>query len=67
MSFVFIRKKTINQELEVFADCVKTSAVFFFDFERDHYIQDSGMNRYFKVNMRTGQHPQLSQTDYTFR
>ena len=65
---MFIRKKTINQELVYFADCVKTSAVFFFfDFERDHYIQDSGMNWYFKVNMRTGQHPQLSQTDYTFR
>lgn len=41
---MFIRKKTINQELEDFADCVKTSAVFFFDFQRDHYIQDSGMN-----------------------
>lgn len=41
---MFIRKKTINQELVYFADCVKTSAVFFFDFERDHNIQDSGMN-----------------------
>lgn len=66
---MFIRKKTINQELVYFADLVKTSAVyiFFFDFEGDHCIQDSGMNRYFKVNARTGQHPQLSQTDYTFR